>query len=309
MKIAFFGTPAIALPILNALVDQHEIVAIVTSPDAPTGRKQIPTPSPVADWATQHHIPVLKPKQVKHNPELLDQLQSLNADIFIVVAYGKILPVELIRIPRLLTLNVHFSLLPKYRGASPIQTALLNGENVTGTSIFVLEQGLDTGPLLAQQSLTIGQQDDYITLAGKLAELSAELLLQLLPDYDSGKLSPQPQDHSQATVTKIFRKADGAIDWSKSAGQIHNQFRAFRLWPGIWTTWQGQMLKILDCEPGPSHSSSQSPPGTVLQNRIVCGGDTTLVIHELQPAGGKPQAFSSFLNGHPKILGDVLSSF
>lgn len=309
MKIAFFGTPAIALPILNALVDQHEIVAIVTSPDAPTGRKQIPTPSPVADWATQHHIPVLKPQQVKNNPELLDQLQSLNADIFIVVAYGKILPVELIRIPRLLTLNVHFSLLPKYRGASPIQTALLNGESVTGTSIFVLEQGLDTGPLIAQQSLTIDKRDNYISLAGKLAELSAGLLLQILPDYAAGELLPQPQDHSQATVTKIFSKADGAIDWSKPAEQIYNQFRAFRLWPGIWTTWQGQMLKILDCEPGPSHSSPQVPPGTVLSNYIACGGDTTLVIHELQPAGGKPQAFSSFLNGHPKILGDVLASF
>lgn len=293
MKIVFFGTSDVGLPILEALLKEHEVISVVTSPDALVGRKQILTPSPIAQFAAQNNLPLLKPEKARNNPELIAQLQNLNVDIFIVVSYGKILPEELLNIPPLKTVNVHFSLLPKYRGASPIQFALLNGETETGTTIFVLDEQVDHGPIIAQAKLDIQPDDTFLTLAPKLSQLSADLLLENLPKYQNKTLTPFDQDHLQATKATLINKQDGKIAWSKTAQEIYNQYRAFIAWPGIWTTWQDKTLKILKCVPT---LETEIPP-----IKIPCGNNTFLRISELQLEGKKPTTDQEFLNGYPNF--------
>ncbi len=306
MKIIFFGTSNVALPVLEALHREQEIVAVVTSPDAKVGRKQTLSPSPVALLTEDLSLPTLKPESVKNNPELLEQLSALQAEIFIVVSYGKILPPEIINLPPHKTLNIHFSRLPQYRGASPIQAALLNGEETTATTVFVLEAGLDTGPIVAQQETAIDADDNFITLSQRMARQSAELLLSVLPDYAAGKVTLRPQDDSQATFTKIITKQNGRIDWNKTSTEIYNQFRAFYPWPGVWTTWQGKNLKILDCAPVPSQADDL--PGTVLANGIVsCGSQTALQIRSLQLEGKNQQSITDFLNGYKNFVNGKLN--
>lgn len=298
MRIVFFGTSDVGLPVLQALAttDEHEVVQVVTSPDAFVGRRQELQVTPIAELAESLHLPIQKPEQVKTNPEFLEYLKSLNADIFIVVSYGKILPIELLNIPPLKTLNVHFSLLPKYRGASPIQYALLNGETATGTTIFVLDELVDHGPILAQQGITIDPNDTFPTLAAKLSSLSTELLIGLLPQYEAGTITAQEQNHEQATVTKLIKKDHGHIDWSTmTAQQIINMLRAYISWPGIWTTWNGQdNFKILEAVVAKQEevATDEAP-----QDVIPCANNTFLKLLEVQPSGKKPMSMRDFLNG------------
>lgn len=283
MKIVFLGTSEIGVPILESLIDNHEVLAVVTSPDKPVGRKQELTPSPIASVAKQHKIQVLKPKKVRNNPDFLSELaeivDSRYIDIFVVVSYGKILPQELLDLPPLKTINVHFSMLPKYRGAAPVQFALLNGETKTGTSIFILDAEVDHGSILATKEMAIDPNDTNITLQAKLADISADLLIDTLPKYQSGEISPQEQDHSQATFTKIIKKEDGLIDWTKSAQEIYNQFRAYQPWPGIYTTWQGKILKIINCK--------------------LSEDQTQLELISIQLEGKNPTSLKDFKNGYP----------
>ncbi len=283
MKIVFFGTSDIGLPILEDLIANHQVLAVVTSPDKPVGRKQELTPTPIAELAKQHKIQILKPKKVRDNPDFLSELaeivDSRYIDIFIVVSYGKILPAELLELPPLKTINVHFSVLPKYRGAAPVQFALLNGETTTGTSIFILDAEVDHGPILATKNLAIDDDDTNTTLQTKLAELSSTLLLETLPKYADGSLTPVQQDHSQATFTKLISKEDGLVDWSKPAQEIYNQFRAYQPWPGIYTTWQDKKLKIIDCK--------------------LSKDKTTLELITVQLEGKNPTSMKDFLNGYP----------
>ncbi|MFI5206363.1 MAG: methionyl-tRNA formyltransferase, partial [Candidatus Paceibacterales bacterium] len=272
-KIIFFGTANEALPILEALKKQHEIVAVVTTPDAVAGRKQEMQESPVSALAKDLKLMMFKPDNVKNNLEFLSQLKNLNADIFVVAAYGKILPLDIINMPKFKTINVHFSVLPKYRGPSPIQSALLNGDQQTGTSIFILDQEVDNGPLLAQEIANIEPDDNYFTLSDKLAKLSAGIINQVVADYTAGKITPLPQDETAASYSKIITKADGKINWQKPANEIYNQFRAFFLWPGIWTTWKGQALKITDCLA--ISASADNIVGTVLDGGVVACGNNT----------------------------------
>lgn len=325
MKIVFFGTSEVGLPILNALLEagggkEHEIALVVTSPDAPVGRKQVLTQSPISEFAEARGLTVEKPARVKDNPEFLEKLRSLNADIFIVVSYGKILPLDLLNIPPLKTLNVHFSLLPKYRGAAPIQYALLNGEEKTGTTIFVLDELVDHGPILAQAEFKIDSEDTFDSLAGELAALSAEMLIRILPDYQSGKLKPQEQNHDEATSAKLIKKEDGKIDWSNSASHIRNMWRAYTPWPGIYTTSStnsGELkLKILDCivlepEQLPNLEILTKPVGTVtvLDNLafVTCGQSSALLLLEVQLEGKNPTNMRDFVNGRADFNGSVLS--
>lgn len=283
MKIVFFGTSDIGLPILEDLIANHQVLAVVTSPDKPVGRKQELTPTPIAELAKQHKIQILKPKKVRDNPDFLSELaeivDSRYIDIFIVVSYGKILPAELLELPPLKTINVHFSMLPKYRGAAPVQFALLNGETTTGTSIFILDAEVDHGPILATKNIAIDDDDTNTTLQTKLAELSSTLLLETLPKYADGSLTPVQQDHSQATFTKLISKEDGLVDWSKPAQEIYNQFRAYQPWPGIYTTWQHKKLKIIDCK--------------------LSEDKTTLELITVQLEGKNPTSMKDFLNGYP----------
>ena len=246
MRIIFFGTANVALPILEELRLEHDIVAVVTTPDVKVGRKQILQESPVSALAKDLNLTTYKPEKIKNNPEFLKILTDLAADIFVVVAYGKILPMEVINLPPHKTVNVHFSLLPKYRGPSPIQAALLAGDTHTGSSIFVLDEGVDTGPLIAQEILAVEPDDNFFTLSDKLARFSAKLILPTLEDYTGGKITPLPQVEEGISQTKIISKVDGKADWNQSAAEIYNRFRAFYIWPGLWSTWQGKTLKITD---------------------------------------------------------------
>jgi methionyl-tRNA formyltransferase len=308
MKIVFFGTANVALPVLEALKKQHEIAAVITSPDAPAGRSGQLQESPVSALSKDLKLNLLKPEKVKNNPEFLGQLQSLNADIFVVVAYGKILPLEVINLPKFKTINVHFSVLPKYRGSSPIQFALLNGETQTGTSIFILDQKVDGGPLLAQEIVSVDSNDNFFTLSDKLAKISAKAINQVIEDYIGGKITPLPQDETAATFTKIISKADGKIDWQKSAPEIYNQFRAFFIWPGIWTTWNGKKLKLTDVVPSPPfQGGAAASAGVVGAGGIVaCGNNTFLQIKQLQLEGKSEVAIADFLNGYPQFVGSKL---
>ncbi len=305
MRIVFFGTSNVALPVLDLLQRTYEVAAVVTQPDKPVGRKQELSQSPVSVLAQEMGVKTLKPDRVKGNDLFRMELAGLNADLFIVVAYGKILPKEIIEMPRLKTLNVHFSQLPKYRGPSPIQFALLNGDPVTATSIMVLDEELDHGPVLTAEKYTIASDDNYLSLSTNLAHVSARVLSTMLPDYAEGRLAAVEQDHAQATYTKIITKDDGRVDWSKTSRQIYNQFRAFFPWPGIWTKWNGKVLKITDCSVLEGQVSDQ--PGTVLDGgTVACGDGTLLRISSLQLEGKAETDIASFLNGYRNFTGSKL---
>lgn len=305
MKIVFFGTANVALPILEKLNKQHRVLAVVTNSDKPAGRSKQFQESPVSALARDLKLETLKPEAVRGNNQLLENLRNFQADIFVVVAYGKILPPDVINLPPLKTVNVHFSALPKYRGPSPIQFALLNGDGQTGTSIFLLDEQVDHGPLLAQKIVNIEPDDNYFTLSDRLARVSADLIEDTLAGYQSGKITPLPQDDSAASHTKIIDKQDGKIDWQKTATEIYNQFRAFYPWPGIWTEWNGKKIKILDCTPVAASDAKET--GCVLDGgRVACGQSTALQIKVLQPEGKSDMAIADFLNGYREFVGSKL---
>ncbi|MBL8030386.1 MAG: methionyl-tRNA formyltransferase [Candidatus Doudnabacteria bacterium] len=310
MKIIFFGTSNVALPILEALSKKHEIVAVVTSPDAKVGRKQELKESPVSVLATEMKLKLLKPVKVKGEAGFVEELSALGADMFVVVSYGKILPLQVINLPKYKTVNVHFSPLPKYRGPSPIQAALQNGDEYTGSSVFILDEKVDNGPLLSTEIIKIDSDDNYLTLSQKLAYKAAGSINQVLEDYVTGKTTPLPQDEASATYTKIISKTDGQIDWNKSAYEIYNQFRAFFPWPGVWTRWNGKVLKIIDLEPA---LKSQAEPGSAKNcglvldgGKIACGQDTFLWLKMVQLEGKKETLIQDFLNGYSEFVGSEL---
>lgn len=305
MKIVFFGTSWVGVETLKTLHAAHEVVAVVTNPDAPVGRKQTLTPSPISALATELGLTQLKPEKVKGNAEFLENLRKLGAEVFIVVSYGKILPKELIESPPLKTLNIHFSLLPKYRGAAPIQAALLAGNEVSGTTIFILDELLDHGPILAQKEVGVAPDDTFTSLAKKMAAISTEMLLELLPRYQQGQTIPLEQDHGLATKAPMIKKSDGQIDWSKSAQEVYNMHRAYVEWPGIFTFWQGKLLKILDCKA--SNNQSNDAPGTVLPfGAVCCGGGSVLELTTVQLEGKKPVDIKTFLSGNKEFVGTSL---
>lgn len=310
MKIVFFGTSEVGLPTLEKLVQHHEVVGVVTSPDAPVGRKQVLTPSPVASRAEQLGLHILKPEKVKGNSDIVEQLEKLAADIYIVVSYGKILPKELIDVPPLKTLNIHFSLLPQYRGAAPIQSALKNGDTATGTTIFILDEFMDHGPVLAQVEENIKPDDTFTTLAQRMAEISAEKLIGILPAYQNGELATKEQNHDLATKAPMIKKEDGRIDWSKPAQDIYNTWRAYQPWPGIYTTWNGKLLKIIECASVPSLSIAggyEKLQGSIKTGGyVLCGDNTALQLVTIQLEGGRPLNIRTFLNGNPVFIGSKL---
>lgn len=299
MKIIYFGTSEIGVPILQKLLQHHDVVAVVTSPDKAVGRKQVLTPSPIAHLAQRERLTIYKPDKVKNNPDFLHTLKQHAADLYVVVSYGKILPLELLDQPPLKTINVHFSLLPKYRGPAPVQFTLLNGETKTGTSIFILDELVDHGPLLATAELNIEPDDTNLTLQSKLAQLSADLLIDTLPKYEHSQITPVAQNHEEATSTKIITKEDGKVNWQETNQQIYNRFRAFQPWPGIYTSWEGKTLKIIDC--APSSESVPLHPGQVQHNLVGCGNNTILSLKTVQLEGKNPTSITDFLNGHPQF--------
>lgn len=301
------GTPDFSVPSLLSLISQTNVVAVVTQPDKKVGRKQEVTQSPVKKVALGNKIQVLQPEKVKGNQEFIKQIKDLQPDLIVAVAYGYILPKEIIDIPKFGIINVHASLLPKYRGASPIQTAILNGDKETGVTIMVIDDKMDTGPMLAQQTIAITAVDNFESLHDKLSQLGAKLLSDTLPKYISGEVKPVAQNESDATYCQILTKEDGKIDWNKSAEEIERQVRAFTPWPSAWTIWNGKNIKVIKSK---VYTVNQDyKVGEVFRVNeglgVNCSQDA-LEILELQMEGKKPMSSKDFLNGYASMIGTIL---
>lgn len=298
MRVIFLGTPEFAVPSLNALASEHEVVAVFTQPDRPKGRgNQVSEPA-VKVAAKALGITVYQPVRIRR-PESIELLGSLGAEIMVVVGYGQIIPQAIIDLAPHGILNVHASLLPKYRGAAPIQWGLANGETETGVTIMQIDAGLDTGDMLLKASTKIGPDETAPQLGARLAPLGAKLLLEAIHQIAEGTAVREKQNESDATVAPILKKEDGRIDWSCPARVIYNRLRGFAPWPGTHTTFRGQQLSILRAKP---IDGAQISPGELvaIRPRLLagCGGGTTLEILELQLAGKKRMDAEAFLNGY-----------
>jgi methionyl-tRNA formyltransferase len=304
LKIAFLGTPAIACPSLEKLINQDgfEILAVITQPDQKIGRKQILTPTPVKELALKHNLPVFQPEKLRKDTELLNHLKSLNLDFLVVIAYGQILSQETLDIPKIAPINVHGSILPKYRGASPIEEALLNGDSETGISIMEMDEKMDEGPVYKIYKLPISPEENNQTLREKMAVLSAENLPDALFKIASGEFTAQIQDHTAATFCHKITKADGLINPRKeSAETIYHKFQAYYTWPGITWNYQNRNFKIINLKV----SSQKLPPGEIqlAKNQLLIGSTSTaLEILEIQMEGKKTLPIKDFLSGNRQIF-------
>lgn len=300
-RIIFIGTPEFAVSSLEALINNgFSPVAVVTNPDKKIDREQNIVPSPVKQIAFKYKIPVYQPEKIS---SLQSQISNLRPDLIIVASYGQIIPKEILDIPKLGCLNVHASLLPKYRGASPIQSAILNDEKETGITIMLMDEKIDHGPILTQEKIKITPDETGQTLHDKLSQLGAKLLIGTLSQWLEGKIKPSPQNHQKATFTKRLFRDDGKIDWQKSAEEIARQIRAFDPWPGTYTQYQGKRLKIL--KSGAKEEEKGLSPGKIfLTNKkelAVQTSKSALILEKVQPEGKKPMTGQEFLKGHPAI--------
>lgn len=298
MRLVFFGTPEFAVPSLAALAGSHDVLAAVTMPDRPAGRKLRPAPSPVKKAAAGLGIPCMEPPALRKNPALFAELAALGADAFAVAAYGFIFPKKLLAMTRFGALNVHASLLPKYRGASPIHAALLAGDRRTGITIMQMDEGLDTGPALLQKSIEIGT-DDFRGLHDRLAALGAECLLEALEMLGSGGALPVPQDGAAASYAPVIRKSDGRIDWAEPTARILGKIKAYGAWPGAYAMHGGAPLKIISARAAEDGRGLGGAPGAVVSGSglVVRTGDGALEILEVLPGGGKKMPAADFLRG------------
>ena len=294
------GTPAFSVPILEGLLEEgYEVVAVVTQPDRPVGRKKIITPTPVKEAAVKHGLLVLQPEKISGSEEM-EKIIALQPDVSITAAFGQFLPEKLLQAPVHGAINVHASLLPKYRGGAPVHYSIINGEKETGVTIMEMIKKMDAGGIYAQESLPITKQDDVGTMFEKLSALGKQLLLKTLPDILNGNLSPRPQDESKVTFSPNITREQEAIDWNKTAEEIDNQVRGMRPWPIAFTTYEQTRWKLLNVEALAEKTTAE--PGTIIKKDkknlwIACGKQTVLAIKELQPAGKGKQAINEFLNG------------
>ncbi|MBE0068321.1 MULTISPECIES: methionyl-tRNA formyltransferase [Thermoanaerobacterium] len=308
MNIVFMGTPEFAVPSLEKLIEfGHNVMLVITQPDKPRGRGKKISYSPVKECAIKNNIDVFQPQKLKNNKEVFDKLRKLNPDLIVVAAYGKILPEEILQIPRYGCINVHASLLPKYRGAAPINWAVINGEKETGITIMYMEKGLDTGDILLQKSIPILEEDNSETVHDKLAVLGGNALIEAINKMVDGALKPVKQDDSKATYAPILEKSIGLIDWQKSAVEIKNLVRGLRPWPVAYTYYKGNMLKIWAAEV--YSYEGKEKPGTVITTGsaliVKCGKDA-LKILEIQSEGKRRMTVEEFLRGHTIAKGEQL---
>lgn len=305
MKLVFCGTPLFAVPTLERLAAAgHELQLVVTQPDRPQGRGMELTAPPVKQSAIKLGLPVIQPEKIKKNEEFKSQLTALQPDAIIVVGYGRIIPPWMLTLPRYGNINVHASLLPKYRGAAPIQWAIAQGETVSGVTTMLLNEGLDTGDILLQKELPIQPEDTAITYALPLAELGADLLIETLRGLETKTIKPVPQDHSQATLAPILKKEDGLIDFNRTAPEIHNRLRGFQPWPGAHTHFRGKSLKFISARPDTTPSNLAPGELRIGDEKLFvgCGSRTVLQLLQVQPEGKKALTAREFINGyHPAI--------
>ncbi len=309
MKTVFMGTPEFSVPVLVALLDAgHEVVGVYTQPDRPVGRRRQPAPSPVKEAAEERGLPVLQPPSLKR-AEAQEELAELAPDVIVVAAYGLFLPKTTLDLPPLGCLNVHPSLLPKYRGPSPVAAAILSGDADTGVTIIQLDEGMDSGPILAQRETAIGAEEDGIGLTAQLFGMGAELMVETLPEWAKGRIAAAPQDDAAATTTKLLKREDGEIDWGQDAARIARQLRAYQPWPGVFTRWSGKLLKIVEATEVVEYATD-APPGQVIA--LPSGGlgistaHGTLEVRRLQLEGSRASDATEFLQGHADIVGAVL---
>lgn len=299
LNLVFCGTPQFAVPTLETLVDSgFHVPMVVTQPDRPKGRGLELVASPVKQAALRLNLPTSQPERIKTNDEFRNHLASLKPDAIIVVGYGRLIPQWMLDLPQLGNINLHASLLPKYRGAAPIQWAIANGETLTGVTTMRIDAGLDTGDILLQRELAIEPEDTAETLAPRLASMGADLMIETLRGLQSGSIRPRPQDITQASLAPILRREDGLIDFSRPANEILNRMRAFKPWPGAYTLFRGKNLQILSVRP-----ANDAAPPSEMQVRgdaliVGSGNHTSLQILELQLEGKKPTKASDFIHGH-----------
>jgi methionyl-tRNA formyltransferase len=307
-RVVFFGSSGFSLPSLVALrAANFEIAAIVTQPDRPTGRGKNVLPNVIKKWATEKEILVLQPTKAM-DADLLKQIKIISPDIFVVAAYGMILPKPLLEIPKFGAINVHASLLPKYRGASPVQAAILSGDEKTGVSIMLMDEGMDTGPVINKQELKIEPTDTAEILSDKLAKLGSQLLVDTLPDWLLGKIKTVPQDQAGCSNCKKINKKDGKINWQETAVKIERMIRAYHPWPSAWTVMEDQenRIKII-------HSTILDAPANekscgeifilpTKQIAVCCGKNTVLILDAIQPPNKKVMPAYDFFLGHKELL-------
>lgn len=300
MRIVFMGTPEFAVAALNKLLDHgYEVAAVVTQPDKPKGRKKTLTPPPVKEAALARGLPVLQPARMR-SPEAIAAIAELQPELIVTAAYGQILPKEVLQLPRLGCINVHGSLLPKYRGGAPIQRAIINGETMTGVTIMYMAEGLDTGDMISRVEVPIEKGDTSGDLFRKLSEAGAELLLQTLPSIIDGSAVAVPQDDAAATYAPNLSRDDERIDWSRSAEALYNQVRGLAPMAGAFTYLDGEVFKIWACEAEPDGGRAAVEPGTVLKadnGLLVQTGSGALRLLTIQPAGKRAMDAAAWLQG------------
>jgi len=307
LTLVFCGTPQFAVPTLEKLVEAGFGVRwVVTQPDRPRGRGLALAPSPVKQSALTLGLPVTQPSAIKNNDEFRAQLTALKPDAIIVVGYGRILPQWMIDLPPLGNINLHASLLPKYRGAGPIQWAIARGENTTGVTTMRIDVGLDTGDILLQKEIPIAPDDTAETLAPRLAAIGGDLIVETLRGLQAGAIKPRPQDGTKATLAPILKKEDGRIDFRLKAREICNRLRGFQPWPGAFTTFHGKSLHVWNA----AVLTCALPPGELLIKddlmSVGCAGETALTLLEVQPEGKKRMAARDFIHGYHPHTGDLL---
>ncbi|HEY1272723.1 MAG TPA: methionyl-tRNA formyltransferase [Terriglobales bacterium] len=309
MDLVFCGTPRFAVPTLRRLVAAGlRVHLVVTQPDRPSGRGLEVTSSPVKECAGDLHLPIVQPEKIKNNEPFRDQLAALKPEAIIVVGYGRIIPQWMIDLPRLGNINLHASLLPRHRGAAPIQWAIAAGDTVTGVSSMRIDAGLDTGDILLQREEPVVPDDTAESLAPRLAEAGADLMVETLRELRNGTIHPRPQDNSQATLAPILKKEDGLINWQREALQIWNRLRGFQPWPGAYTSFRGKQLRIHAAKP--SSISSPISPGQLLASKsgliVGCGAGTALELIEVQIEGKSRMGARDFIHGYRPAENDRL---
>jgi methionyl-tRNA formyltransferase len=312
MDLVFCGTPQFAVPTLEKLAaSDFRVRLVLTQPDRPRGRGQKPGASPVKLRAQELGLHVIEPESIKANDELRAQLASLQPAVIVIVGYGRIIPpwMLMLALAPFGNLNLHASLLPKYRGAAPIQWAIASGETATGVTTMRINEGLDTGDILLQKAVAIAPEDTAVTLAPRLAAIGADLMVETLRGLEAGSIQPRPQDHSRATLAPLLKKEDGRMDFARSAPEVANRLRGFQPWPGAFTTFRGKQLSVTAASaiaPG----ASPLPPGvlSIEGERLLagCGNTTALELLELQPEGRKRMPARDFLHGYRPRSGERL---
>lgn len=312
MNIVFMGTPAFAVPSLRMLLENgYNVVAVVTQPDRPQGRKRVLTPTPVKEVALEYGLPVLQPQRMR-SPEAVAELATYQPDLIVTAAYGQILPKGVLDLPSRGCVNIHGSLLPKYRGGAPIQRSIMNGESVTGITLMYMAEGLDTGDMIAQVEIAIEEEDNSGTIFEKLSNVGATLLHRELPNLLEGEVTRIPQNDEEATYSPNLKREDEQIDWNRSSRDIFNQVRGLVPFSGAFTMWNGEVFKVWAARPSSESTSHElKVPGTVLQlserGIEVKTGDGSIWLTKVQPSGKKVLEVDAFIRGTSMVEGTVLT--